>query len=61
MLTMFRSLPCTRGTFSVCDGDSLGDGEKVTACSFQYFEGSFDGDTFDNILGEYSFVIPGSG
>jgi len=61
-------LLCTRGTVSDCDDDELVDGDEVTACTYQYFEGHWpegasETGAFDSMLGEYSFVQnqPGSG
>lgn len=48
---------------SDCGDDDLNDGDEVEACTPQFFETEFDGETFETIDGEYSFVInqPGSG
>jgi hypothetical protein len=56
-------LKCTRGTVSDCGDDDLNDGDEVFACTPQFYEDSYEGDTFESIKGEYSFVInqPGSG
>jgi hypothetical protein len=67
-LTVPCRLQCTRGTVSDCGDEDLNDGDEVTACTLQHYEGIYpdgaDGEgKFDSILGEYSFVLnqPGSG